>query len=419
MKKRLLTALIVVLLIFPQGAFAASVNIQKLEFSKLDSTMRAYNPTINTLNISYSSTSNALDDTQIKAMQTLMVSQLAQVNTTLSGATIVNNNPGYTVTDPTRSRYIVYDPANKGYLYNSSGNWTLITQASVVTAPGSTSNTANDASRSMDYQNYLLAQQYQSQLQSVSANLTSLTTQKDSFWKSALQLEQNTNRVITMAESAYLGYFTILQNRDKYVNNLAMLQSSLTVMKLRQSLGIGTKVQTAETQTQVSEMSAVVKAYNNQLATSISQLNSMLGQDIGTNISLTEPEVPESSVLDSINYESDLKNSLVLSYNIRLATGDTTQLEDAKRSFTLAFRNAYEDIQSKREAMSLQREKLANEKVKYDQMSIKYSFGMISKITLDSERYAYIAQRDEVKSAERNLLQSYTTYNWLKKGYQQ
>lgn len=419
MRKRLFAVLIVALLIFPQGALADNVNIQRLEFNKLNSTMRAFNPTILVLNKSFTNVSNALDDTQIKAMQNLTVSQLLQVNATLGGATIVNTNPGFTVTDPVRSRYIVYDSVNQVYLFYLAGTWTIITQASVVTAPGYTGNMADDASRNMDYQNYLLVQHYQNQLQSVTSSLASLTAQKDSLWKSAIQLEQNTNRVITMAESAYLGYFALLQSRDKYVNNLAILQSNLAVMTLRQSLGIGTKAETAEAQTQVREMSAVVKAYNNQLTITKSQLNMMLGQDISTEITLTEPEAPEGSLLDSINYDSDQKNALTLSYNVQLATGDAIQIEDAKRSFTLAFKNTYVDIQNKREALSLQQEKLANEKVKYNLMSLKYSFGMISRMTLDNERYAYLAQQDVVKSAERDLLQSYTTYNWLKKGYQQ
>ncbi|WP_165904962.1 TolC family protein [Dehalobacter sp. 12DCB1] len=149
------------------------------------------------------------------------------------------------------------------------------------------------------------------------------------------------------------------------------------------------------------------------------QLNILMGQDINTDLTLAQVTPVEASVLDSINYDGDLTTALTQSFDVRLVSDDSTQYEDAKRSLTLAFQNAYQDIRAKRDALSLQQDKLTNEEENYNVMTLKYKLGMISKMALDSERYTYLAQQDEVKAAERDLLQSYTTYNWMKKGYKQ
>ncbi|UWG96970.1 TolC family protein [Dehalobacter sp. DCM] len=417
MKYRILSALLAILLVFPFGVLAETTpNITTLEFSKIESAMRSYNPTVIALSSSYSKASNAMDDTQLKNMQTVLGGQIAQVNDTLDDATIDYTATPYTVT-AVRSRYVVYDAANKCYLYQSGAGWTVINPTTVITAPQLTGIAADDASRNMDYQNYLLAMNYQSQLATISSSISSLTTQKNDLWKTAIQLEQNTDRVITMAESAYLGYFTILKNKNKYENNLAMLQANLKVMRLQESYGMVAKSKVAPLEVQVKELTATVTGLSSQLTACKQQINILLGQDMNTAITLTEITPVEASVLNGINYESDLTSAVAQSFDVRLASGDYIQYEDAKRSFTLAFQNAFKDIQTKREALSLQQDKLVVAKKSYDVMTLKYKLGMVSKMTLDSERYAYLAQQDEVKAAERDVLQSVTTYNWLKKGY--
>ncbi|TCX56385.1 hypothetical protein C1I38_02425 [Dehalobacter sp. 12DCB1] len=418
MKRFIITIIIGIILVSPQMAFADTGHfIQVLEFNKLEETMNTHSPTISVLKKNLKDARDQIDDTQLKNLQSQMLTQLSVLNGSL-GATINKVGNIYTVVEA--NRYIVYYPAENAYLYDNAGTWTVI-GSSAIAAPLATGagNEAADISRLVDYQNYILVQNSISQLTSLNASVNSINIQRSQFWKSTLQLEQNIDRIIVMAENAYLSYFTILKNEEKYSNNLAMLQSNLDVMKLQQSLGMISKSQIAELETQIKELKNVTKTYNNQLTMTKRQLNIMLGQDINTTLTLEEPIIVKESTLDSINYDRDLENALVQSIDVRLASDDSDQQNEAKRNFTLAFENAYQDIQDKRDNLSLMQDKLKNEKQKYELFLLKYQLGMISRLSLETERFTYLVQQDEVKSAERDLLQSYTTYNWLKKGYKQ
>lgn len=70
----------------------------------------------------------------------------------------------------------------------------------------------------------------------------------------------------------------------------------------------------------------------------------------------------------------------------------------------------------KAEALALEQTKLKNEQVKLNNAELQQSVGMISGIALEASKLPYQNQLAKVKTAESNLLKSYTQYQWLLEG---
>lgn len=251
--------------------------------------------------------------------------------------------------------------------------------------------------------------------QSLQKQLESLDDQQGDLWKSWLQVEQGKNQAIWGAQQIYLSYFNLDKTRDNLQTNLNLLQKKLTVLQLKESLGLATHVETIGTEAQIKELTLSLGTLKEGLAAMSGQMNVMLGQDFDTQLTFSEPSSVSQSNLRAMDYEQDLEDALIQSYTVRLQE-ESDQRDDAERNFTLAFHKAYQSVQDKEKALELEQYKLSNEKLKYDQNVLMNSLGLISTLDFEGLRSLYTTQVNKVKTAEQDVLQAYTAYDWMKKG---
>lgn len=267
-----------------------------------------------------------------------------------------------------------------------------------------------------------LSQYYQSIVGNLMANKASLQAQIDGLedqqsdmWKSWLQVDQGKDQTIWGAQTLYLSYYNLYDQKDNLSNNLNLLQKQLSVLKLQESLGMVTATQVAEVESQIKDLQMGLDQLNKGLEGIKGQLNVFLGQDYDTPLQLKEPVSLAQSKIRAMDYEGDLEDALVQSYDVRLED-NSNKREDAERSFTLAFHNAYQDVQDKLKTLDLESYKLTNEKTKYDQAVLKNSLGLMSNLEFEGARSKYTTQVNKVDTAEEDLLKAYTAYDWMKQG---
>lgn len=261
---------------------------------------------------------------------------------------------------------------------------------------------------------YLLGD-LQMNLTNTEKQLDSIDDQQGDLWKSWLQVEQGKNQAIWGAQQLYLSYFNLEKTRDNIQTNLTLLQKKLTALQLKESLGLATHIETLGTESQIKELSLTLDSLKEGLEALEGQMNVMLGQDFDTELKFSEPSSVSRSKLSAMDYEEDLDEALDQSYSVRLQE-ESDQREDAERNFTLAFHKAYQNVQDKEKAVELERYKLSNEQLKYDQAVLMNSLGLTSNLDFEGLRSLYLTQVNKVKTAEQDVLQAYTAYDWMKKG---
>lgn len=253
------------------------------------------------------------------------------------------------------------------------------------------------------------------QIEQIDAQIKSLEDSDDDLWKSYVQVEEGKNQTIRGVQQMFLGYFTAEQGRDELKSNLDLLESQLKVAKLRESLGMETSISTLETESQIKELQLTLDSLNKSLESMLGNINIMLGQDFDTELTLEEPPEVTRSMLRDMDYEEDLEDALIQSYDVRLEE-DSDDIKNAKRSFTLSFHQVYQNVLDKQKALELAQEKLTLEQKKYDQNYLMFSLGLMSSLDFDGIRSLYKTKTNAVETAERELLQAYTDYEWMKKG---
>lgn len=254
------------------------------------------------------------------------------------------------------------------------------------------------------------------QINNLDAQITSMADQQNDLWKSWLQVEQGKDQTLWGAQQIYLSYYSLYDQKDNLSTNLALLQKQLSAVQLKESLGLVTHLQVIEVESQIKDLNIALDQLNKGLDGIKGQLNVFLGQDFDTSLQLKEPSTLFKSKITEMDYDQDLADALVQSFNVRLQNDDISKQEDAKRNFTLAFHNAYQDVLDKKKALDLESYKLTNEKTKYDQAVLMNSLGLLANLNLEGARSQYTTQVNKVDTAKQDLLKAYTAYDWMKQG---
>lgn len=368
---------------FPIPALATedTDTIHSLSFDKLDEEMNAHSPLILNMGDSVANASSDLSD------------GIDGLKKTLNGLLNSPNKPLDYVVGMTMGEVLAKDPGPKN-VFGSEQERLDYVYAEV---------------------NYINLFNYVNQITSLQAQIDSLENNQGDLWKSWLQVEQGKDQTIRGAQQLYLSYSDLNNKKDNLSVNLSLLQKQLSSFQLMESLGLGTHLQVIEVESQIKDLNMALDQLNKGLDGIKGQLNVFLGQDFDTTLQLKEPSTLSQSKINAMDYEVDLADALVQSYSVRLEE-DSDKRKDAERSFTLAFHNAYQDVQDKKKALDLERDKLTNTKTKYDQAVLKNSLGLLSNLEFEGERSKYTTQVNAVDTAEQDLLKSYTDYDWMKQG---
>lgn len=280
-------------------------------------------------------------------------------------------------------------------------------------------------SMTLDYLNYNLLNIYQSQLMSIESQIQSLSSKSDDNGAANVQQSIINDQIAWGAQQLYLSYNDLTAQADNLTKQLKLLQGQLTIAKLQLQLGmtIGTEVKTTESK--VSDLALGLKTINENRKWIKGSLNTMLGQDFDTSLTIAaNPTVTESDV-NAMNYDTDLAKAITWSKEILLKVKTeydvipdsvVADIENLKLKTKLNFDKSYEGLKSKLQTLKNEQSKLAFELEKLEQAQLSYDLGMISNISLEAAKVPYENQKLKVFNAQTDVIKSYTQYHWLIQG---
>lgn len=391
MRKLLSMLLVSSMLLIPVPVLAAetSPNVTTLEFDKLEQELTAHNPTIDYINEGVadgsSTLSDGIDGLEAAKTKDFGFGSLVARRDTLKNALIT-----------------------KGYLVGTPPTIPSATQ--IVSAPS-----MDDYNKLLDYINYQTYLNYENQIASVDLQIKGLKDQQDDFWKSALQAEMQKKQIIAGAQQLYLSYHTLSRQKEELLLSRSVLENKLRISNIKYTLGLIAQSDIKTTELDLKNINQSLKTLDEGLDSLKGEFNLMFGQAYDTALAIKAVPNFEQTKLDAMDYEDDLKDALVQSYNVRLQDEDNKR-DDEKRKFTKAFHQAYQAVKDKEAALELERAKLDNERETYDRLALMYNLGMISKFNWDSAQVPYRSQMQKVENAEQDLFKAYTDYDWMKKG---
>lgn len=280
-------------------------------------------------------------------------------------------------------------------------------------------------SMTLDYLNYNLLNIYQSQLKSIESEIQSLNSKSDDNGVAAVQKTIVNDQIVWGAQQLYLSYNDLSAQADNLMKQLTLLQDQLTIAKLQLQLGmtIGTDVKTTESK--ISDLALGLKTLNENRNWIKGSINTMLGQDFDTSLTIAANPAVTVSDVNAMNYDTDLDKAITWSKEILLKVKTESKtipnsvvedIQNLKLKTKLDFDKAYKGLRSKLQALKNEEFKLAIEQEKLDQAQLSYNFGMLSNISLEAAKVPFENQKLKVSNAQADLVKAYTMYQWLIQG---
>ncbi len=245
--------------------------------------------------------------------------------------------------------------------------------------------------------------------------IDSINTQISNQLKSSLQIQAANYEIVWTTQQLLLSYNSLKNQKEDLGNKLPLIQKKLRIAQRQKDLEMITNVQIKEVTNELNNLNNQISTINKNMEVIKQQINILIGKEYDSALNIEEPEVLDKSLVNSINYNNDLNIGLSQSFNIRIED-NSNKINSETRKFKAAFNQAYQAIQDKVLDIQTENSKLEFELEKLNSYTLKYSFGVISKIELDNEIYSLNSQKLKVKTSEQELVKVYTAYKWMLRG---
>lgn len=351
-------------------------------------------------------------------------------------------DPGYMLVshdETTKYAFTIAKDANGKFLWMPNPNPAVQFPSAYPSALGSSLNVQTDLTPNyvdtskineqmismLDYLNFNLLNLYQSQLMSIESQIQSLNSQADDNGVAEVQQSIVSDQIVWGAQQLYLTYNDLSAQADNLSHQLKLLQDQLTITKLQIQLGMATATEVKTTESKISDLAYGLHTLNENRNWIKGNLNTMLGQDFDTALTLaSNPTVAESEV-KAMDYDTDLDKAIAWNKEILLkvkSASDTIpdsvveDIQNLKLKTKLDFDKAYQGLNDKLQALKNEQAKLALEQEKLDQAQLSYNLGLLAGIALEGAEISYENQKLKVSNAQTDVVKAYQQYQWLLQG---
>ncbi len=362
MKKILCAVLIAITSLFlPVSAFADTQNVTSLQFNDIESMVNAYNQDVranNSTNTDYSSINSSI--TNLTNLKAAIDADVGTMQAKLSGL---------------------------------SGN-----ELDIYTKIISLYNI------------------YSGQIQ---GQIGSLQGQLNNSWSTYLRSSTANYAIINSTQQLFILYSTLQLQKEELSIKADQVNTQLNVAKLQKDLGMLSESAFEDLSVQAQETDEAIKALNENMDGVKSQINLMLGQSFDSPITIGALPIVDDSTLAKMNYNTDLETGRIQNFDIRLLSyTDLYKIDDQTRKYKFTFDQKYKAVFNSKKTLKNETAKLSKEEEKLNAAQLKYDAGLISKVDIQRQSYSFRSQLIKVKAAQKDLLQAYTSYQWLLRGYE-
>jgi len=271
------------------------------------------------------------------------------------------------------------------------------------------------------------------------------TTKKNN--DEAQWLMRNTQKQLVMAaESLYMTEKTLEVSRASLIRQAAALDRTKAEMNVRYSNGQVSQLNIAELENGAVQLESGKATLEMNMEVLSLQLKNLLGIDLGKDIVLGDPAIPDASALAGMDLENDLATAKANSYDLYdakktldAAEDDLKEAQDkfdyyerpdsstrrnadhswnsakytydaAVRTFELNFRTLYAKVKDYAQVYDAAKTALQTEEKAYEADKIRYSYGTISQNVLKTAEDDLAAARDKVRTSGFDLAAAYRQY---------
>lgn len=261
-----------------------------------------------------------------------------------------------------------------------------------------------------------------------------------------LQLQTAQNQIVMAAQTLYITLLGLERSDAALTRSLAALDRTIEEMELRYEMGQISALQLRQVQAGRTQLLSGQETMRMNINLLYMQLNSMIGEELGTKLKLQPlPEVTKAS-LDAMNAAADYKRADEVSYETYAAqkarddakesyddavkkygaNSKKTEMTQAKhtwqaaqytydasvQSFSIKFRSQYAKVKDCAQILDAAKEALALEQKEYEVAQLKYQQGTISHNALLTAEDEVASAKDTVANAASDLYSAYNNYTW-------
>ena len=274
----------------------------------------------------------------------------------------------------------------------------------------------------------------------LSAQMEQLNSPSDEDMdKNKKQFKQIEQQLIWGSQSMYMAYLNLSLQIDDMKVNLNSVSNTIKSLEKRFELGQVSQLDVENAKIGVTTLESAIKSMEVEQTKLLMDINTMLGRDFDTSLSLSKEINPDLDYFNNIVFADDLKLALDNSftyYNKQETLKDANDLnknEDSDASqnnvdmatlnveieaekIETALTKLFMSIPEKQRLLDVEKEILALKQKNVDAAKLKFEKGMISNLELDEVLNEYNAQNSKIITANFNLFTAIEQYKWALNG---
>jgi len=288
----------------------------------------------------------------------------------------------------------------------------------------------------------VIAQSTKMSLSMLNEIMTSMTSSQGTiagynqqFNLSKIQLEHADKQIVNGAKGMFVSYHQLIKNLESLNANKESMELSLNAVKVRESLGLATKLEVSEQEKNYNTLISNITDIENQIKMIKGELNKMLGRSLNDELTVGKLPKPDMEYISTIDLKKDFVTAKNNSYDLKylnceydyLKKGDYTvainnrmikrnEIKAEEEALMTSLTQKYNDILKQKANLEAENKKLADEKKKYADTEKKYTLGVASGMEVKLQKNALKAQENAVKISENTLFSEIESYKAILSG---
>lgn len=261
---------------------------------------------------------------------------------------------------------------------------------------------------------------YHSLVQGIRDTVTNWDTSK----RNTSQIRQYEKQVISGAQSAMIGYNTIVDNKATLETMVDLYQKQCDMYQRMAALGLANQTDVVSAQTSLIGAKSQLDSLQSQEDSVYRTLCLLLGYDTDSGVEIRNLPDFDMSRLDGMNLEADTKKAIGNNYTLigqrTSAKGETNAqiaarlntIEEGEQKLTIEMQRLYQDVLDKKAAYEAAMTGYEAAEKSNGAAQRQYQNGLLSEMQYVGTQISYNQKKAAKESAELDLWTAMNAYDW-------
>ena len=261
---------------------------------------------------------------------------------------------------------------------------------------------------------------YHSLVQGIRDTVTNWDTSK----RNTSQIRQYEKQVISGAQSAMIGYNTIVDNKATLETMVDLYQKQCDMYQRMAALGLANQTDVVSAQTSLIGAKSQLASLQSQQDSVYRTLCLLLGYDTDSGVEIRYLPDFDMSRLDGMNLEADTKKAIGNNYTLigqrTSAKGETNAqiaarlntIEEGEQKLTIEMQRLYQDVLDKKAAYEAAMTGYEAAEKSNGAAQRQYQNGLLSEMQYVGTQISYNQKKAAKESAELDLWTAMNAYDW-------